>query len=46
MAEANEPPLDAADEASRLLRPYVWRRVDAALRATRTGATYYLHDGR
>ena len=32
-------------EASRLLRPYVWRRVEAALDALRTGQARYLQDG-
>jgi 8-oxo-dGTP diphosphatase len=34
------------DEASRLLRPYVSRRVKGALVAVHEGGTYYLHDGR
>jgi 8-oxo-dGTP diphosphatase len=34
-----------ADEASQLLRPYVWRRLDSALAAARHGNTDYLHDG-
>jgi len=33
------------DEAATLLRPYVWRRVEAALEALATGRTSYLHDG-
>jgi 8-oxo-dGTP diphosphatase len=33
------------EEASQLLRPYVWRRVKMALEALRTGQTHYLHDG-
>jgi 8-oxo-dGTP diphosphatase len=32
-------------EAAHLLRPYVWRRVQAALRALRTGHVCYLQDG-
>jgi hypothetical protein len=32
-------------DASRLLRPYVWRRVAAALAAADGGITHYLHDG-
>lgn len=32
-------------EAASLLRPYVWRRVRAALAALATGRTGYLHDG-
>jgi 8-oxo-dGTP diphosphatase len=32
-------------EASARLRPYVWRRVGAALEALRTGSTFYLQDG-
>jgi 8-oxo-dGTP pyrophosphatase MutT (NUDIX family) len=35
----------AAEEASRLLRPYMWRRVAGALDALRAGAASYLHDG-
>jgi 8-oxo-dGTP pyrophosphatase MutT (NUDIX family) len=34
------------DEAARRLRPYVWRRVRAALVALETGRAQYLHDGR
>jgi 8-oxo-dGTP diphosphatase len=34
------------DEASRLLRPYVWHRVEAALDALPVQETTYLHDGR
>src|SRR6266568_224394 len=34
------------EEASTLLRPYVWRRVEAALEALRTGQARYLEDGR
>jgi hypothetical protein len=33
------------DEASDLLRPYVWRRVEVALDALRTGQARYLEDG-
>ena len=32
-------------DASRLLRPYVWERVSAALAAADDGVTRYLHDG-
>lgn len=32
-------------EAVSLLRPYVWRRVEAALNSLATGGTAYLHDG-
>ncbi|WP_330233044.1 NUDIX hydrolase [Nocardia sp. NBC_00508] len=32
--------------AQQVLRPYVWRRLDAAVRARTTGATAYLRDGR
>lgn len=34
------------EEASRLLRPYVWQRVENALSVAATGRTWYLHDGR
>ena len=34
-----------ADQAAKRLRPYVWRRVRAALDALTTGRTAYLHDG-
>ncbi len=33
----------APEEASRMLRPYVWRRVKAALEALNTGRVQYLH---
>jgi 8-oxo-dGTP pyrophosphatase MutT (NUDIX family)/transcriptional regulator with XRE-family HTH domain len=33
------------DEASALLRPHVWRRVEVALDALRTGQARYLEDG-
>ena len=33
-------------EAGRLLRPYVWRRIKAALQAGTSNATVYLQDGR
>ncbi len=33
-------------EASRLLRPYVWRRVQAALKALEADRSDYLHHGR
>jgi 8-oxo-dGTP pyrophosphatase MutT (NUDIX family) len=33
------------EEASKLLRPYVWRRVSAALDALETGRVRYLQDG-
>jgi len=33
------------EEASQLLRPYVWRRVQMALDALRTGRVHYLQDG-
>lgn len=36
----------APQEAQQLLRPYVWRRVENALRALRTGQAVYLSDGR
>jgi len=32
-------------EAGRLLRPYVWRRIKAALQAGTSNATVYLQDG-
>jgi 8-oxo-dGTP diphosphatase len=35
----------APDEAARLLRPYVWRRVEAALDALSGGNVRYLQDG-
>ena len=35
----------AEEEASAALRPYVWRRVQAALNALQTGHARYLHDG-
>jgi 8-oxo-dGTP diphosphatase len=35
-----------ADEAAARLRPYVWRRVRAALEAVHHGAPRYLQDGR
>ena len=35
-----------AGEASKLLRPYMWRRVEAGARAIASSATTYLHDGR
>jgi len=35
----------APEEASRLLRGYVWRRVNGALDALDTGAAWYLRDG-
>lgn len=34
------------EEASDLLRPYAWQRVQAALNAISIAATLYLHDGR
>ena len=34
-----------SDEASRLLRPYAWRRVEGALTALRRDRAAYLHDG-
>jgi 8-oxo-dGTP diphosphatase len=34
-----------ADQVAKRLRPYVWRRVSAALDALATGRTAYLHDG-
>lgn len=34
------------NEARRLLRPYVWRRLEAALDALRTGSVRYLEDDR
>lgn len=36
----------APQEAQQLLRPYVWRRFENALRALRTGQAVYLSDGR
>ncbi|MGC9665024.1 NUDIX domain-containing protein [Planosporangium sp. 12N6] len=42
LAEFRFVPLD---EAGLLLRPYVRRRVEAAVRAVREAATAYLHDG-
>ncbi len=36
----------APSETSRMLRPYVWLRVEEALTALRNGTTSYLHDGR
>jgi 8-oxo-dGTP diphosphatase len=33
------------DQAAHLLRPYVWRRAQAALQALRTGRVCYLQDG-
>jgi 8-oxo-dGTP diphosphatase len=44
--ELSQYRLCAPPEASRLLRPYVSRRVEAARAALREGRTYYLHDGR
>jgi 8-oxo-dGTP pyrophosphatase MutT (NUDIX family) len=35
----------AVEEASRLLRPYMWRRVAAALHTLSAGPASYLHDG-
>lgn len=32
-------------QAAQRLRPYVWRRVDAALQALKSRCTTYLHDG-
>jgi 8-oxo-dGTP pyrophosphatase MutT (NUDIX family) len=32
-------------EAAGRLRPYVWRRIEAALEGLRDGQTHYLHDG-
>jgi 8-oxo-dGTP pyrophosphatase MutT (NUDIX family) len=43
--ELNEFRFRQPDAASRLLRPYVWRRVRAALSALQQGSTAYLHDG-
>jgi len=34
------------EECVTLLRPYVWRRAEAAIRAAQTGGFAYLHDGR
>lgn len=34
------------DQAAERLRPYVWRRVQAALDGLRTGRAVYLHDAR
>ncbi len=44
--ELNEYRFCALEDASELLRPYVWRRVEAALRALADRGTGYLHDGR
>lgn len=33
-------------QAAQRLRPYVWRRVDAALQALESRCTIYLHDGK
>jgi 8-oxo-dGTP diphosphatase len=33
------------NDAAQLLRPYVWRRTEAALHALQTGTVAYLHDG-
>jgi 8-oxo-dGTP diphosphatase len=43
--ELSEYRFCAPDEASQLLRPYVWRRVEAALRALAGRRTAYMHDG-
>jgi 8-oxo-dGTP diphosphatase len=43
--ELNEYRFCQADEARRMLRPYVWDRIDSALTAIDTGATLYLHNG-
>ena len=36
----------APEEARQRLRPYVWLRLQAALKAAESGAVAYLHDGR
>jgi 8-oxo-dGTP diphosphatase len=43
--ELNEFRFCERDEAAALLRPYMWRRVEAALNALASGRTAYLHDG-
>lgn len=43
--ELSEYRFCAPDEASRLLRPYIWHRVKAALDALADQETAYLHDG-
>ena len=48
MAEANEPPIEAARreaEAGTLLRGYVRRRLERAIECRDGGGTAYLHDG-
>jgi 8-oxo-dGTP pyrophosphatase MutT (NUDIX family) len=43
--ELNEYRFYSPEQASQLLRPYVWRRVRNAIAAANSGDTYYLHDG-
>ncbi len=44
--ELNEYRFCEPEEASRMLRPYVWRRVEVALNALEAGGSEYLHCGR
>ncbi|WP_117210581.1 NUDIX domain-containing protein [Allorhizocola rhizosphaerae] len=43
--ELNEYRLVTEEEAKRLLRPYVWRRVEGALKAANADTATYLRDG-